>query len=77
MILKYRKEKIYDPDNLKNKVRRMAKITMDRGYQQRLTSNRVLVFLLNLPIIKQTIQLTLVAGNRLLPLIENKQKILK
>lgn len=72
MIVKYDVTKQYVPEALENKVRRMSQTPMEMTYQKRLISNRVLLFLVNLPVIKQTLQISMMAGRNLLKKIDKK-----
>jgi len=55
MILLYDPKKVYDPNNLKNRIRRAMKQQIERRYVEGRMTNKVLKWLLNLPIVRHTI----------------------
>ena len=55
MILLYDPKKVYDPNDLKHRMRRAMKQQIERRYVEGRMTNKVLKWLLNLPIVRQTI----------------------
>ena len=75
MILKYYKEKIYNPKALKNEVRRATQFTIDRTYKHTPLTSRALKLLLWNPIIRIALFAIIKLGNKITNTFECQKKL--
>ena len=75
MIIKYHKERIYNPNEFKNAARRAAQYTIDRRFTQNSLTSKASRLLLCIPGMRQLLGLTIKMGTKLIENFDSNKQL--